>query len=144
MKTFSTIALVLTSVVMSGCAGVTTSAFNYDDKMKINVPQKTEECFDAAVLLGANVDRTKEILVKVIAAFDAKIYNVKPEWIRAVRNDHMGVFVGSGNEELFFSWKSTAPDQTFVTVATKLNPMGIAGQKPWSCKIVDEVAKMAQ
>lgn len=144
MKALSIVAIIVTSAVVSGCAGVATSTMSYNDQMQVNASKKGEGCYDAAVLLGANVDRTKDITKKVLTAVDARIVAEKQESIMAERNRHIGVFVGSGGEELFVNWNSVAPEKTFVTVATKTGFVGGAGQKAWSCQIIDEMIKMAQ
>jgi hypothetical protein len=143
MKAFSVIALVVTSAVVSGCAGVATSNMTYNSQMQVNAPQKAENCYDASVLLGANLDRAKDITKKVLVAVDATVTAEKPESIMAQRNRHIGVLVGSGGEELFVNWNAVAADKTFVTVATKTGFVGGAGQKAWSCQMVDEMIKMA-
>jgi hypothetical protein len=142
MKALSTISILVASALISGCAGVATSSMNYNSSMQVNAPQKAADCYDAAVLLGANLDRTKDITKKVLVAVDAKIVSEKPESLMAQRNRHIGVMVGSGGEELFVNWAPKG-DKTFVTVATKTGFVGGAGQKAWSCQMVDEMIKMA-
>lgn len=144
MKALSTIALVVSVAVLTGCAGVATSSMSYNDKLTVNAPQKGEGCYDAAVVLGTNLDRTKDIAKKVLTALDASIVTEKPESIMAQRNRHIGVLVGSGGEELFVNWNSVSPEKTFVSVATKTGFVGGAGQKAWSCQMIDEMIKMAQ
>ncbi len=120
-----------------------TSNMSYNSKIQVNAPQKAENCYDAAVLLGANLQRTKEITKKVLVAVDAKIEAEKSDSILAQRNRHIGLFVGSGGEELFVNWNAMGPEKTYVTVATKTGFVGGAGQKAWSCQMVDEMVKMA-
>lgn len=144
MKALSTIGVIVASAVISGCAGVATSNMSYNSTMQLNAPQKAADCYDAAVLLGGNLDRAKDITKKVLVAIDAKIISEKPESIMAQRNRSMGVMVGSGGEELFVNWAPQGADKTYVTVATKTGFVGGAGQKAWSCQMVDEMIKMAK
>ena len=143
MKVSITAGLVVTSALLSGCAGMATSNMSYNSQMKVNAPQKAENCYDAAVLLGTSLERTKDITKKVLVAVDAHIEAEKPESIMAQRNRHIGVLVGSGGEELFVNWNSVSPEKTFVTVATKTGFVGGAGQKAWSCQVIDEMVKMS-
>ncbi len=144
MKVLSTAGLIIVSAVISGCAGVATSSMSYNSSMQVNAPQKSADCYDAAVLLGSNLGRAKDITKKVLVAVDAKVISEKPESLMAQRNRHIGVLVGSGGEELFVNWAPQGADKTFVTVATKTGFVGGAGQKAWSCQMVDEMIKMAQ
>lgn len=142
MKALSITSVVLSAVLASGCAGVATSKMTYNENHKLNMPMKTVECYDASVLLGANVERTRDVAKKVLTAVDSTITGETANSIAAQRNRHIGVFVGSGGEELFVDWKAVDTEKTFVTVATKTGFVGGAGQKAWSCQIVDEMAKM--
>jgi hypothetical protein len=131
-----------TAALIAGCAGTGTSGFTYDAQYKTNVPKNTEECYDASVLLGANAERTKDIVKKVLVAVDATIDQETAQTVSAQRNRHIGVFVGNGGEELVVNWKAIDPEKTFVTVATKTGFVGAAGQKAWSCQVVNEMVKM--
>lgn len=142
MKALSITGVVLAVALTSGCAGMATSGLSYDEQYRVNTPKKTEACYDASVLLGANVERTKDVTKKVLVAVDASIGEETANSIAAQRNRHIGVFVGSGGEELFVNWKAIEAEKTFVTVATKTGFVGGAGQKAWSCQVVDEMVKM--
>lgn len=142
MKALGVAGVAFSMVLISGCAGMATSGLTYDEQYKLNVPKKTEKCYDASVLLGANVERTIEVTKKVLVAVDATIGEETANSISAQRNRHIGVFVGSGGEELFVSWKAIEAEKTFVTIATKTGFVGGAGQKAWSCQFVDEMVKM--
>ena len=128
---------------MLGCAGTMTSSFKYNDNLRINEPLKGESCHDAAVLLGVDLKRGMDIAKKVISGVDATINKETDNSIEAQRNRHIGVFVGSGGEELVVELKKVDDTKTFVTVATKTGFVGGAGQKAWSCEIVDQMVKMA-
>jgi hypothetical protein len=106
------------------------------------MPKKADGCYDASVLLGASVERTKDISKKVLAAVDATVGLETADSMAAQRNRHIGVLVGSGGEELFIKWKLIAAEKTFVTIATKTGFVGGAGQKAWSCQVADEMVKM--
>ncbi len=142
MKALRLTGVVLSVVLTSGCAGMATSGLTYDEQYTLNIPRKTEACYDASVLLGADVERTKDVTKKVLVAVDATINKETPNSIVAQRNRHIGLFVGSGGEELFVNWKAIETEKTFVTVATKTGFVGGAGQKAWSCQLVDEMVKM--
>ncbi len=143
MKALNTLGIVMTAAVLSACGGMTTSNMAYNNQMQVNAPQKAEGCYDAAVLLGTNLERAKDITKKVLVAVDAHVEAEKPESIMAQRNRHIGLLVGSGGEELFVNWNSINADKTYVTVATKTGFVGGAGQKAWSCQMIDEMIKMA-
>ncbi|MEI7613978.1 MAG: hypothetical protein WCK63_13840 [Betaproteobacteria bacterium] len=143
MKALGVAGVVISVVLISGCAGMATSGLTYNNEQhKLNTPQKTEACYDASVLLGANVERTKDVTKMVLAAIDTTVGEETANSIAAQRNRHIGVFVGSGGEELFVNWKAIETEKTFVTVATKTGFVGGAGQKAWSCQVVDEMVKM--
>ncbi|MYM31146.1 hypothetical protein GTP58_22670 [Duganella sp. CY15W] len=137
-------ALIAVAAIVSGCAGMDSSKMTYSTQQQVNEPQKAQDCYDAAVLLGANVTRTKDITKKVLVAVDASVESETADAIKAQRNRHIGLLVGSGGEELFINWKAMTPEQTYVTVATKTGFVGGAGQKAWSCQVVDEMVKMAK
>ena len=120
-----------------------TSKFTFNENYSVNQPVKGENCFDASVLLRADFERAKNIAKKVIIALDSKITEETGTSIKAQRNRHIGVFVGSGGEELIVNLKGIDNNSTFVTATTKTGFIGGAGQKAWSCKIVDEMVTMA-
>ena len=120
-----------------------TSSFKHNDNFRINEPQKGESCYDAAVLLGVDLKRGMDITKKVISGLDATIYNETENSIEAQRNRHVGVFVGSGGEQLVVRLQRIDDTKTFVTATTKTGFVGGLGQKAWSCEIVDQMAKMA-
>ena len=105
--------------------------------------KKDSKCYDAAVLLGTNLASARDIAKKVLAALDARVLSDSTQLIEAQRNRHVGVLVGSGGEELSISFKSVSDRETFVAAATKTGFVGGAGQKAWSCQIVDEMVKLA-
>lgn len=131
------------SLLLAGCAGVEVSQYAYNGSYKVNEPVKGEKCYDASVLLGADMKRAKEIAKRVLTAIDSTISEETETVIKAQRNRHIGVLVGSGGEELAISLRAAGNDRTFTTVTTKTGFVGGAGQKPWSCRIVDEMVNMA-
>jgi hypothetical protein len=143
MKALSIPGFVVTAALVSGCAGVPTSNMRYNNQLQVNAPQKSPDCYDAAVLMNTGIERTKDITKKVLVALDATIESEQPDSLKAQRNRHVGVFVGSGGEELFVRWNAVDAAKTYVTVATKTGFVGGAGQKAWSCQMVDEMVKMA-
>ena len=130
-------------VIVSGCAGVQVSKFTYDEVYQVNKPMKGEKCYDASVLLGVDLNRARDISKKVLVAVDSTITEETDTLIKAQRNRHIGVFVGSGGEELSVKLKGVSENKTFTAVTTKTGFVGGAGQKAWSCQIVDEMVKMA-
>lgn len=129
--------------IMSGCAGTHDSKFSYNETYNINEPIKGEKCYDASVLLEVDIKRAKDIAKKVIIALDSKITEEQDTSIKAQRNRHVGVFVGSGGEELSVNLKEIDSNKTFISATTKTGFVGGAGQKAWSCQIIDEMLKMA-
>jgi len=79
----------------------------------------------------------------VVIALDSTIEEETPDYIKAQRKRHIGLFVGSGGEVLTVQLKEIDADKTFVTATTKTGFAGAAGMKPWSCQLVDEMVKMA-
>jgi len=127
---------------VSGCAGTQVSKFSYNDKYIVNQPVKDEKCYDASVLLGTDMARANDIAKKVVIGLDSQITEETNSSIRAQRNRHIGVFVGSGGEELTVNLKEIDSNKTFISATTKTGFVGGAGQKAWSCQIVDEMVKM--
>lgn len=135
---------ILAAIGMTGCAGLETSQYTYDASYKMNEVVKGEGCYDASVLLGGNVAVSKDIAKKVLTALDSTITEDGDSEVKAQRNRHIGVFVGSGGEELSVKLKEISTGSTFVTATTKTGFVGGAGQKAWSCQIADEMVKMTQ
>lgn len=146
MNRRSTLALPILAVSVSafvaGCAGVQTSSYSYNESYKPNQAVKGEGCYDASVLIEKDLGQATEIATKVLSAVDSTISEKSESQIKAQRNRHIGVFVGSGGEELLITFKQ-AQRGTFITVATKTGFVGGAGQKAWSCQIVDQIVGMA-
>jgi len=130
------------SLILVGCAGVQTSRHSYSDSYKANEPVKAEGCYDASVLLTKGIRESADISAKVLAAVDSTVSERTESQIKAQRNRHIGLLIGSGGEELTIELKAS-PRGTFVTVATKTGFVGGAGQKAWSCQIVDQIVAMA-
>ena len=128
---------------LTGCAGVSSSKYSYSNSFKANEPVKAEGCYDAAILLRKSFSDSTAIAKKVLVALDSTISAETENQIMAQRNRHIGLFIGSGGEELFLTLKPVSDSETFVTAATKTGLVGGAGQKAWSCQIVDQIAAMA-
>lgn len=129
---------------LTGCAGVPTSTHSHNESYKSNQPVKSDSCYEASVVLAKNVTDTAAIATKVLSAVDASVSENTPTQIKAQRNRQIGLFVGSGGEELSVTLKPVSNSSTFVTVATKTGFVGGAGQKAWSCQIVDQMVTMAR
>ena len=134
---------ILVCMLATGCAGIQTSSYSLSDSYKINQPVKADGCYDASVLIGKKISEASEIATKVLAAVDSTVSEKTETLIKAQRNRHIGVFVGSGGEEIVIALKTAADDRTFITVATKTGFVGGAGQKAWSCQIVDQIVTLA-
>lgn len=128
---------------LSSCAGVETSNFSYNSSYQVGLPAYGENCYDASVLLARTMADTKQISEKVLAAMDASISQESDTAIKAQRNRHIGVVVGSGGEELAITLQAVSANRTFVTATTKTGMLGGAGQQAWSCEIVKQMARMA-
>ena len=142
-KLFSLVIVFGFVAIMSGCAGTHVSKYSYNENYNVNEPVKGEKCYDASVVLSVNMQKAKDIAKKTLIALDSKITEETDTSIKAQRNRHIGVFVGSGGEELAVNLKEIETNKTFVSAATKTGFVGGAGQKAWSCKIIDEMVKMA-
>jgi hypothetical protein len=146
MRTFTMASAVLGSCVLllSGCAGTLDSKYTPSGQQYVvNQAVKDAGCYDASVMLGADAERARDIAKKVLVALDAKISSETDGDIQAQRNRHIGVMVGSGGEELRIRLAAVDAKRTFMTATTKTGFVGGAGQKAWSCKIVDEAVKLA-
>lgn len=143
-KHFQTLSIIAAVLTLSACAGVETSKYSYTGNQALNYPSKSDDCYDAAILVGKNIVEAKQISLRVLAALDTSIEKDESTAIKASRNRHIGLLVGSGGEEIFVNLKDVAKDRTFITITTKTGFVGGAGQKAWSCQVVDEVAKQAQ
>jgi hypothetical protein len=138
-----TTALILGTTLLAGCAGTATSGFSYNESTAPNRPTKAEGCYDASVLLARGLGESKGIAKKALAAIDVDIATETATTLAGQRNRHVGVFVGSGGEELAVTVKEVSPARTFVTVTTKTGFVGGAGQKAWSCEVVDSIVSLA-
>lgn len=131
------------AISLVGCAGVETSKYAYTPALKVNQITKSDDCYDASVLLGKDLNTSKTIAKKVLTGVNAKIESDINNTIKAQRVSSIGLFVGSGGEDLFLNLKSVSAENTFITVTTKTGFVGAAGMKPWSCQIAAELVKMA-
>lgn len=132
------------AMMTSGCAGTSVSKYTpTSSQYAVNQPVKDPDCYDASVMLGVDATRAKDISRKILTALDATIKSETSTEIAAQRNRHIGVLVGSGGEELNIKLTSVEAKKTFMTATTKTGFVGGAGQKAWSCKIVDEAVKLA-
>ena len=141
-RAISTILFLCFIFILSGCGGTRLSRFSYDASYQLNQINKAEDCYDASIFLDADIQRANDITRKVLVAIDATIQEESISFIRAQRNRHIGVFVGSGGEQLFITLQEINDKSTFISVATKTGFVGGAGQTSWSCKVIDELAKM--
>ena len=116
---FSFIVVFSCIAIISGCAGTHVSKYSYDENYNVNEPVKGEKCYDASVLLGVDLKRAKDIAKKVVIALDSKITEETDTLIEAQRNRHIGVFVGSGGEEIAVNLREIDSSKTFITATTK-------------------------
>jgi hypothetical protein len=142
-RLFQLVIAICIAVGILSCAGVKTSSYSFNDTYKPNVPTKGEGCYDAAVLLNKSIGEARNISKKVLVAIDSTISEETSTTLKAQRNRHIGVFVGSGGEELLVTLQEVSGNKTFVTAATKTGFVGGAGQKAWSCEIIDQIVAMA-
>lgn len=131
------------AALISGC-GVPQSNLRFDESYPVNSKISEGSCYDSAVVLGADINRSREIAKRVLIGLDSHIDIDTAERIEAQRNRHIGVFVGSGGEEIKIDLKSIAPDKTYLTVATLTGFVGGAGQKAWSCEVIDQMISMVK
>jgi len=141
-KAIPTILFLSSIFILPGCGGTRLSKLSYDESYQLNQINKAEDCYDASIFLDADIQIANDITRKVLVAIDATIQEDSLSFIRAQRNRHIGVFVGSGGEQLFITLQEINDNSTFITVATKTGFVGGAGQTSWSCKVVEELAKM--
>jgi hypothetical protein len=135
--------VVFGGVCLVGCAGKTASEHAYDDSYRVNEPNKGEKCYDASILLAEDLGTANDLSKKALLSLDSTIEEDTPTFLKAQRKRHVGVFVGSGGEEIFVQLEEVAGGRTFVKVATKTGFVGGAGQKAWSCEVVDTIAQLA-
>lgn len=142
-RTWFAVGGIAVAIGLCGCAGVETSRFSYNSSYQVGQPVYGENCYDASVLLAKSAADAKQISEKVLAGIDASISEQSDTSIKAQRNRHIGVVVGSGGEELAIELQAVSASRTFVTVTTKTGFVGGAGQRAWSCDIVQQMARMA-
>ena len=127
--------------LFSGCGTIETH-FTYNDTFQPNKPQYGKGCYEAAVLLTVNLSRAKEIADRVLVGLDGKITDDGDTYIRAVRKLHRyALIAGSGGEDLAVRLEKIDDHRTFVTATTMT--MGGLTSKAWSCRIIDEMIRMA-
>lgn len=146
MRSFVAVSAVLGGcvILLSGCAGTASSKYTPSSQSYVvNQPVKDSGCYDASVMLGVDLLRARDISKKVLVALDSTITAETDSDIQAQRNRHIGVMVGSGGEELRIGLAAVDAKKTFMTATTKTGFVGGAGQKAWSCQIVDEAVKLA-
>lgn len=139
------IVLLGSTTVLVSCAGTKETQFTLDPNhgYDVNIPVKNTDCYDAAVLLALDLDSSHILAKKVLAALDATISLEQPSLIEAQRNRHLGLFVGSGGEELVVRLTEDGAGNTLVAVTTKTGFVGGAGQTAWSCIFVDNLVQLA-
>ena len=72
------------AIVLSACAGTVTSKYAPENTTTaINRPMKDRDCYDAAVVLGVDMQRAQNIARKVLTALDARITTAKVTPTRA-------------------------------------------------------------
>ncbi len=85
------VVIFISMTILSSCAGTHVSKLSYNENYNINEPVKGEKCYDASVLLGVDIERSKDIAKKVIIALDSTITEETDTVIKAQRNRHIGV-----------------------------------------------------
>lgn len=143
-KIFRVGTVVAAAALVAGCAGVETSSAKYNPSYQVNQAVKKEGCYEASVLIGKNMAQAKDIAKKALVGIDTKIESEAGNSIKGQRNRNIGLLVGSGGEELTVNLEAVGTDRTFVAVATKTGFVGGAGQKAWSCQVVDSIVTMAR
>ncbi len=119
------------------------SQFVYNDSFQANVPQTDEKCYDGAVLLTVDLSRARDIARKVLVGLDGVIKEESDTYVRAVRRmQRFALIANSGGETLTVKLEKVDENRTFVTAATYT--LGGAAAKSWSCKVVEEMVKMAR
>ena len=98
---------------------------------KTNTDAKTERTF--AYPLSAVQAAAREAIV----ANGFEVTGEEAGFVTGHRPNQVGLFVGSGGENIGVWYTSPSPSQTKVQVVTKLTAAGIVGQKTWD----DEVLK---
>ena len=125
-------------VSASGC-GTTHSHFAYESSLQVNVPKTGQGCYDAAVELGVNLAKTREIAKKVLS--------INATQVREESETHLRAWTpiqtfGGGGDELNVRLEKVDENHTFVTVTT----LSLAGAmaKGWSCEVINEIVLRAE
>jgi hypothetical protein len=127
------------SLLAAGC-GTSQSHFTYDSSFVPNIPKTGQGCYDAAVLLGTDIAKAREIALKVLALNDGQIKAATETYLQAWRP--LRNFSSSGGEELTVQLEKVDDNQTFVTVTTLT--MGWGRSEPWSCEVINEMVLRAE
>lgn len=85
--------------------------------------------------------KTQRAAVDALVVIGCDIKKQEPTFVEGHRPLKMGLVVGSGNETVKVSLTEAAPQKTGVNVKTEKAMLGLAGQKDWSQKVIDEMTK---
>ncbi len=113
-----------------GCGSVH-SQYIYDDSYKENSPVKSEKCYDAAVLLNIDMEKTKYICRRFLME----------KGITITADTDISIEASQKNGHIAIQYEKVTKDLTFVTVGTEKQDFW--GGFLDSCEIVDAIIEKA-
>lgn len=126
-------------LLLTSCTSVNQDTVKYQTSYAVNSVQSYNHCYDASLVSNKPIKDLKKIIKDVTQKLDVKILQDNDEQYIIKRKHHIGLVVGSGGETIAFTFKKPNPKTTFITINTKLEFVGIAGQKAWSCDIANQI-----
>ncbi len=133
------IACVSPLLFLASCASVNQDNMQYAPDYPVNKVRASKDCYDASIILNKSLLETKKIVLDVTKNLDAQTIKDTEEQYIIKRKHHIGLVVGSGGETISFTFKKLKDNKTFITIDTKRDFVGIAGQKAWSCDIANHL-----
>jgi len=126
-------------LLLASCTSVNQETIQYERGYLVNSVQSYNHCYDASIVSNKSIKDLKKIIQDVTQKLDAQILQDNDEQYIIKRKHHIGLVVGSGGETITFIFKKPNPKTTFITINTKREFVGIAGQKAWSCDIANQI-----
>ena len=137
MKKIRQISKLAPVLLLTSCNSVNQNTIQYEASTPLNTVQSYNHCYDASIITNKSVKDLKKIIQAATKDLDAQTVQDNEEFYIIKRKHHIGLVTGSGGETITFTFKKPTSTRTFVTINTKRDLVGIAGQKPWSCEVAN-------
>lgn len=126
-------------LLLASCNSANQDSIPYEASYPVNSVQSYNHCYDASIVSNKSVKELKKIIQAVTKNLDAQTIQDTDEQYIIKRRHHIGLVTGSGGETITFSFKKPDAKTTFITINTKRDLVGIAGQKALSCDIANQI-----